>query len=954
MVITSHFVLLGPLSVQGDEGPSILPAGRPQAVLAALLLAHGVWLSADRLAASLWDEPPRSAAANLRTYVSRLRAALGPYRERLVSSPAGYAFRVEPGELDLDRFSELVTAARQDERSGAPARAADRYAAALGLWSGDAAERLPRFGALGRALDALEEQRRATVERYAQCCLTAGRYAAAVDALRPLVAAEPGREIGWELLVAAHLRAGDRSGARAAWTGAAAALRAELDREPGAVLHELGDQLGACPDPPSPTAPDAAPDAGPDAGPVAGPDPRPVVAGDGAAVSMLPAAVELIGRDALVADLTARLRSRAVVALSGPAGVGKSALAVGVATALAGDHPDGALYLDLCGTSPGLVPMTVAESATALLRALGTGATTGTLGAALAELTLRTAGRRVLVVLDNAVDAGAVRRLLPALRDATVLVTSRTALSTLDLEHVAIRALAPDCAVALLARYAGARVAAAPAEARRLARLCGGLPLALRIVGARMVDHPEWTVADTVARLGDERYRLDELASDDLAVRSGLAVTCRLLADRPAGAAALTVFDRWGACCVPVLDPDLARVLLGGAAGPRPMPEARAALDRLAEAGLIEPCGPDRYRVHDLVRIYALERGQARADRAEVLHAARRYWLTAVRRARDTLRPNPRRTPDEFTEVTPTVRFAGHTQAQDWLEAQRAGLLAAARLAGQERSADGDRFTVRLSAELYPFLPMRGYYRDWHGLAELALAAARRRRARPEEATALTHLSVARARLGEVDAAVAGLRQALSLCEAEGDRRATAVTLDHLAAQLAAAGQLAEARSCFQRALPIHRQQDDPRSVGVTLNNLADVLLQLGETAPALGHLEESMRLRRTVADELGLGITMLTIGQVHARNDDRPQAYRWLGDALELARRTGNREAEWRALTVRAEVHRADGRPDRARADLAAALALSEHIRDRAGIDQVRRALAALGAVPAGVLGRS
>jgi DNA-binding SARP family transcriptional activator len=939
--MTAHIVLLGPLCLRGPGGLLVLPAGRPQAVLVALLLARGTWLSADRLAESLWDEPPRSAAANLRTYVSRLRAALGPYQGRLLSSAAGYAFRVEPGELDLDRFEEAVGAARKAERSGSPALAADRYAAALGLWSGDAAECVPRFGALGRALDALAEQRRATVERYAESCLAAGRYAAAIDALRPLVAAEAGREVAWELLVTAHLRAGDRSGARAAWTGAVAALRAEVDHGPGDVLRELGDQLGVPgPEPAPADSRRAAPRPG------AGPghaEPRPRPARDAAPVSMLPPAVELVGRDALVATLTARLREPAVVALSGPAGVGKSALAVGVATALAGHYPGGALYLDLCGNSPGLVPMTVEESVTALLRALGSGGAVGSLGAAVAELTLRVTGRRVLVVLDNAVDAGAVRRLLPALRDAAVLVTSRTMLSTLDIEHVGIGELAADDAVTLLARYAETRVAAAPADARTLARLCGGLPLALRIVGARMADHPEWTVAMAVDRLGDERYRLDELASDDLAVRSGLGVTCRLLADRPAGTAALTVFDRWGACCVPVLDPDLARVLLGGAGGPRPVPEARAALDRLAEAGLIEPCGGGRYRTHDLVRIYALERGRARADRAVVLHAARRYWLATARRARDALRPNPRRVPDEFAETTPTVRFAGHADAQDWLEAHRVDLFAAAQLAGQEQTVDGDRFVVRLSAELYPFLPMRAYYREWHALAALALVAARRLRSRPDEATALTHLSVARGRLGENDAAVTGLREALALREAEGDRRAMAVTLDHLAARLAAAGQLAEARTCFERALPIHREQDDARSVGVTLNNLADVLLQLGQTAAALDCLEESMVLRRTVADELGLGITMLTIGQVHARNDDRAQAYRWLGDALGVARRTGNREAEWRALTVRADVHRADGRADRARDDLVAALTLSEHVRDDAGIDQVRRALAAL-----------
>ncbi|OZV77500.1 hypothetical protein CA850_22745 [Micromonospora echinospora] len=922
--MTIEFGLLGPVTLHVDGDHVALPGGRPRLLLAGLLLGRGRRVPADRLLTGLWADPPPSAQANLRTYVTRLRAALGPYRDRLTWVNSGYALVVEPGELDLDRFESDVKDALGPGHVTRPEQCADLLAAALRRWHGEAAEGLPHHGALGRSLDALDESRWMAVERYARACVEAGRHQPAVAVLRSLLADQPARESAWEQLVQALLSSGDRAEAMAALTAADAALLGAVGRRAGRVLREVErDLLDGASGParrPTPVVRDTPPPEG--------------------APSTLPPSVVLVGRERLLARVEAELSRANMIVLHGPAGVGKSALAGAVATRLAPSCPGGQLYLDLCGSSPGLAPMTVEEAIGSLLRALGGDRSGGTPGAEAAELRVRAGERRVLVVLDNVVDAGQVRRLLSLLSSATVIVTSRTTLSTLDVTHLAVGALDPGESVTLLARHAGPeRFTGSPRQAEALAALCGHLPLALRIVGARLASHPEWTLAAMVARLADEQYRLDELSCDDLAVRASLAVTCDVLAERPGGPESLELFDRWGMVRSPVLGLDLARVLTGATAR-----AARAALDRLADAGLVEACGMDRYRLHDLVRIFAMERGRRDpAAREAALHAARCYFLDTARRARDQIRPVSRRPSDGFVETPATVTFAHPQEALQWLETERDNLVAAARVAAQDGTPEGDLFAVRLCAELYPFLPMRGYYHELREVAGGALRCARRLGSRPDEATSLTYVAVAQSRLGETDQAVDGLLVALALREADGDLHEVAVTLDHLGVLLAAAGRLDEARTGFLRALEMHRQGDDRRRVGLTLNNLADVLLQLGQTGSALVHLRESLRLRRELGDELGLGITMVTMGQVYARRGQYRQAYGWLGRALTAARATGNREAEWRVLTVRAEVHRATGQWRAAREDLHLALALSEQIGDVNGTREVRRALVVL-----------
>lgn len=915
---TMRFTLLGPVSVWADGAPLDVPDGRPALVLATLLAARGETATPDRLIDALWDEPPVSASANLRTYLARVRRALGEHAERLTRTNVGHALRILPGELDLDRFVSAVEAVKDGQLKTSPDDAADRLRDALDIWSGSVAgEGLQRFGAMGRFLDALDEQRLLTVERYAAACLAAGRHQAATEAIGPVVRRHETRETAWWLLIRGLHESGDRNEALRVWKLASQTLRAELGVDPSARMRQLLDRIKAGPaeragarDIPAPVA---------------------TVRRD-----LLPPARQLFGRSELLGQIIDAATKPGVVLLHGVAGVGKSALAVGAAHNLADSFPDGRTYLDLCGSTPGLAPMSPEEVATSLLRMFGVEEREGSLGYSLAALTKHLADRRVLVVLDNARDAGQIRAVLRALARATVILTSRAPLPSIEATSLPVGVLDEQSAIQMVGQLGGQeRVTEAPDAARTLVRLCGRLPLALRITGARLAAHGVLPIQAMVERLSDEQHVLDELTVDDLEVRSSLALMVEHLGAQPHGADAVRLFSYWGVARVPELGHILAQALLGGDAQ-----RARLALDRLASSGLIETHGQHRYRLHDLVRLYAAELGSRDpVEREGVVHGTRSYLLGGARRARDVIRADPYRVTDVFTrdDLSPAV-LEGTDDAMAWFEAERPNLVAAARFAHEEGTPEGHLFASRLSSGVYPFLPMRGYYRDLKEIATLGLASAAVTGHRADEAHNRVYLAAALSRMGAGDEAVHELRQALQIRRDLGLGEQVAVTLDHLGYALAAAHRLHEARDAFLEALALHRQGAPDESLGVSLNNLADLLLQLGEVDEALPYLTESLDLRTRIGDHVGVAITTLTIAQAHAGAQRYDDAFDWLATALALARQTGNRESEWRALKVRGELFTALGRTDDALTDLYAALDLSTLVEDDVGTAEVRQ----------------
>jgi DNA-binding SARP family transcriptional activator len=603
--------VLGPVELlDGTAEPPVVRGGRRRALLAALLLHAGRPVPRSMLVEAVWDgDPPSSVAANVRTYAADLRRLLGPApdgRVRVVGDQRGYALDVRPGELDLLDFRRLAEAGREALHARDRDRAAAHLGEAVGLWRGRAFEGVELGSWAEAEVRALEERRWSVTTAWVDVRTALGRFDDLDVHLREMLAERPLAERAWARLMLVLERTGRTLEALAAFEEASAALRDGLGTGPGPELRAAHDRVR-----PAPSAPAPFPS------PVV-PSPERSVAPPRAVVCSLPTRPVVAGRDDAVADLRRALAApdRPVgVALSGLAGSGKTAVALQVAAGLAERFPDGRLYLGLGGPRPECP----AEALGTLL---------GSLGVRPADLPhgpsgrshlfrLLLARRSVLVVLDDVADSAQVRPLLPGVGASRVLVVSRRRLT--DLTGLAPRRLGPlppEGSLQVLAALLGEeRVHREPEQAERLARACGGMPGALRIVAARLAVRPEQSLGVLASRLADPAARLDEMVAGDCSVRDALAATC----------AGLSTDERRAALLLAAAGPRLltaesvARLLR--------LPPARA--DRVIE-GLIcanvlvtAPVDPPRYRLDELVALHlrevaAAEARSPRTDRPRV------------------------------------------------------------------------------------------------------------------------------------------------------------------------------------------------------------------------------------------------------------------------------------------------------------------------------------------------
>ncbi len=610
--------VLGPVELRdGTVAPSAVRGGRRRALLAALLLHANRPVPRSMLVEAVWDDhPPPSVSANIRTYAADLRRALGPAsdgRVRVVGDQRGYAIEVRPGELDLLDFRRLADAGREALHRRDRDRAAAHLGEAVDLWRGRAFEGVELGSWAEAEVRALEERRWSVLSAWADVRTALGRFDDLDVRLREMVAERPLAERAWVRLMLVLERTGRASEALAAFEEASAALGDGLGTEPGPELRAAHDRVRPAPSPPAPSRsaplppvpslPASSLSAPSPPGPVVAPAPRGVVCS-------LPTRPTVAGRADAVADLRRALSApdRPVgVALSGLAGSGKTAVALHVAAGLEERFPDGLLYLGLGGPDP--------ECPT---EALGT--LLGSLGVRPADLPhgpcgrshllrLLLARRSVLVVLDDVADSAQVRPLLPGVGASRVLVVSRRRLA--DLAGVASRRLGPlppEGSLQVLASLLGQeRLRREPEHAERLARACGGMPGALRIVATRLAVRPEQSLGVLASRLADPAARLDEMVAGDCSVRDALGATC----------AGLSPEERRAALLIASAGPRLlaaesiARLLR--------LPPARA--DLLIE-GLIcanvlvtvhASVDPPRYRLDELVALHLREVAAAEA-----------------------------------------------------------------------------------------------------------------------------------------------------------------------------------------------------------------------------------------------------------------------------------------------------------------------------------------------------
>ncbi len=602
-----RYRVLGRLEVQvADRWVSLHPT-KWRLLLSVLLCAANQVVPSERLIAELWDEElPQSARKLLQGYVSHLRRALDDGTAPPLTTHKwgyqvyGYQLHVESGQTDAQRFEKLFVQGRAALADGALPTALARLDEALRLWRGKPFMDVPPTPTVAVETVRLEELRLLAIESRIDTYMRCHEDYTALAELEALVVEYPLQERLNGQLMRALYRAGRQADALMVYRRLRKLLVDELGVEPSSPVQQLHQQILSA---------DTAllTDASTSDRPVT------IASARVAPLRVPKASGVLTGREWELSRLAEMLdpddrTSAKVVVVDGPPGVGKSALAIEAAHRLAPQFPDGQLYLDLQGSTLGAQPLTASAALHRLLRLLDQAETTpADPDESSALLRSRLAHHRMILVLDNVDDADQVSAILSARGGCAILVTSRGILATLDgAAHMHLDILSEDQAVAFLGELAGpARVAAEPDASLMIARLCAGLPLALRIAGARLVARPGWSLRVFAERLADSRTRLDQLQVGNLGVRAAFEVSYRALdsSEDPIDQLATSAFRAMGLLDEPSLGVPVVATLLAE------RPEAvEASLERLVDVRLAEETGPGRYRLRDLSRLFAWEK----------------------------------------------------------------------------------------------------------------------------------------------------------------------------------------------------------------------------------------------------------------------------------------------------------------------------------------------------------
>jgi tetratricopeptide (TPR) repeat protein len=574
-----------------------------------------------------------------------------------------------------------------------------------------------------------------------------------------------------------------------------------------------------------------------------------------------------------------------VIAIGGTAGVGKTALAVHAAHQLQDGFPDGRLYADLHGYTEGQEPTEPGEVLEVFLRSLGVPAAEVPAGAPERSGLLRQvlASRRVLMVLDNARTEAQVRPLLPGTGTSLVLVTSRSRLPGLEAdERIALDVLAHDEAVAMLAGLGGHRAAADPTAVAEVARLCGRLPLALRIAGQLLATHPSWPVVRLVQLLASERGRLARLGAGDLQVRAAFEVCYQQLTEPDA-----RLFRMLGLHPGPDFTATAAAALAG-----TDDEVAELALGRLAEAHLIAEDAVGRFSLHDLLRLFARTTCQ-QADTLDDRNAAEnrlvRHYENLAAFLDSCVDPKLRSAAEQDRKPLSSVR-----QALAVFQAEQPSLLAALGLATQR---GWDEEIRRLSASMAGPLTILRCLDDLLTVRESALAAARHAGETRAEGRALSKLGEAYRQRRRFQEAITSYQQALVIFREFDDRRAEGLALNHLGRAYQELRSFDEAVTSHQQALVIFREVGDRRGEGLALNNLGIAHRELRRFDEAITSYQQALGIFADAGDRSGQGRALSDLGRAYQQLRRFEEAIAHHQQALAIRRETGDRPGEGQTL---------------------------------------------------------
>lgn len=929
-----RLAILGPLTVHRGREPVPVGRGASRAVLGRLALSVNTPVPASELVSLLGDAPAVALANALHTRLSRLRSALrptGPDRAVLISrTPAGYQLNLADGQLDLAEFRCQVRQARAAE----PLVALAVLEAALALWRGNPLEDVPDLHRQSLVTAVMEERIAASL-RHADLALATSQPGRCLPQLRELAAANPLHEPLHARLITALANSNLQASALDTYAGIRRRLVEDLGIEPSPELVDIHQRVlrqqhvrpvHLLRQDRRPTATSSPCADRPHAAAFAERTTAARIQGvhDPARPAQLPSRVAgFAGRTGHLAELDDLVRrtggtaAGAITVVAGSAGVGKTALAVHWAHAAAPRFPDGQLYVNLRGFDPGGRPVRPGEVLHGFLGALGVPAAlipADDDGRAALYRTML-AGRRLLILLDNAADADQVRPLLPGCAGCFVLVTSRNQLTGLIVSMRARLLTLPPLTGAearqlLAARLSPTRLAAEADAIAELIDRCQRLPLALALIAARLAAQPATTIRALARQLGDEdpSGSLDTLSVGD------------------ASTDLRTVFS-WS---YRHLSPDAARLfrLLGIHPGPDVSPAAvasllavtparvRALLRELTGNHLLQEQRPDRFEFHDLLRAYAAELAKALdtpAARQQALHRVLDYYLVSAHTAAALLEPLRERVPIAVSQrgVLPEP-LSTRLEALSWFAAERAALLAAVRRAEAEGShARCWQLAHIVSTCLYA----RGHWHDLASAQRTAMRAARRGGERTGEGHA--HLGLARvySGLGRWAKMRPHLRRALAIFADSGDHAGLARAHNAMALSYSRRGAHLRALHHNQHALRHFRLAGIANAYGQALNDIGWDYALLGRYRPALSYCRRALQVIDALAEPTEAAHTWDSLGYVHHHLRERRRAVACYERAVRLFRENGSRYHEAESLTRLGDTYRAAGRPDAARA---------------------------------------
>jgi len=927
-----EFRLLGEVELRAGGQRLDVGTPRQQAVLAGLVVDAGRPVAIETLIDRVWDDAPPVEARNvLYSHLSRIRRLLRQAAEgsgaaaRIERRHAGYVLDVDPDLVDLHRFRRLVEQGRDPRR--ADAERADALADALRLWRGAPLAGIPG-GWVAQVRRSWHRRRLDAAVQWADLELRLGHSHAVVTTVPDLVAEYPLAEPLEGVLMRALHAAGRSAEALDRYTAVRQRLADELGTDPGGELRALYQAILRDEELPHPPAEQVV-----------------VTAGRMATPAQLPPDTSgFVGRDLELRQLDELLVRTAegsprsvVVVVSGTAGVGKTVLALHWAHRVRDEFPDGQLYVNLQGFDPTGTPAAPAEAVRGFLAAFevaperipaGLEAQVGLYRSLLA-------GRRVLVVLDNARDAEHARPLLPGASGCRTVVTSRNQLSGLIAEGadpLTLDLLSPAEAHELLARRLGARrMSAEPAAAENIVNLCARLPLALSIVAARAAIHPEFALSALAAELSDASGGLDEFAGGDPATD---ARTVFSWSYQQLGEPAARLFRLLGVHPGP-------EVSLRGVASLAGISvrAARQCVAELTRAHLLAERLPGRYVFHDLLWAYAAEQTLDLDSEAERAAATRRmlshyvFSADAADRLLNPRRDSPPAPPEPASGVS-LAPMADRQEALAWFDAEHAVLLATVR-----QATGFDPEVWHLAWTLRRFLAYQGHWHDSIVVLTAALNAARRLADPAKQAFAHCFLGCAHLRFARYEQASTQLQAALEQYRVAGDPVGEADVHHYQSWALERQGRHREALSHAERARDLFHAAGHRVGEAKVLNAIGWFQAMLGDYQQALVHCGQALALQTALNDPLGLAETLHSIGYAHKQLGDHVPAVEYHRMAVDLFHEHGYRYNEAQVLTSLGDTEHAAGDPTSARAAWQKALDLLEQL-DHADADEVRTRL--------------